>query len=539
MSRISHKSDQPWNNYHKTRGFSVHDEYRFEPDPLPHPDGPTRWAETAATLKAHLATLAGKGPAGTLGTAWSLNDLVGNSDRTVFLDQLGGRSWVEPHHLHQASRFGVGEAVFVGGGTSWAALVDFIEHASPARSILTCGSYLSQSIAGSVATSTAGSRLGKGAVQNQIVGMHLVTAADESVWIERRTDPVLGHVAVDIADRVIRDDDLFADALVHLGGMGLVNGLIVETVPCDLFSISKWTVPVDQQWLTWLRKGDFASIAGWLGRAGNPAYYEVQVDPFDLFKTPALHTMYFQEDPESRDAPVPETAEIARASRVHDAIAHLDALLAGPEAAAATPPLTAAPGRCGGSFDCNDPRNALTDLYNYYSCCFFEDIGISALQSWGQIHSQPPNSSREGNVFSSAFAVKRDDIEHSLLAISGAASGRPRHFLYTLRFVSNAAGTLAFQQFPESVVIDFEGLKPTPEIELLTAESLRLAHMALDTARIEYRVHWGKLGSPDAAKILADYGGGVARWKAARTRLLGTDPDPALQNDALIRWKMV
>jgi hypothetical protein len=536
MSGIDHSTARQWSDYHMTRRLDVADVYAFRSEVAPHPDGPTRLAETAATLKEHVATLSGPAAVGVLGAGWSMNDIIGSSDRLLYTSELTGVSWVEAHHLHHQSRLKPREAVFVAGGTTWQALVDQIENdPRDGRSILTCGSYLQQSIAGSVATSTAGSRIGVGGVQNQVLGIHLVTN-EGSAWIERGSDPVIGHVAVDFADRVIRDDRLFEDALVHLGGMGIVNGMVIETTPRDLFTVTRVTMTVHSDWLEWVRDGDFARIANWLGQYDVPVYYEVQVDPFALFASPALHTMYFP----ARNASTKSAALApAPAMRVNDALASLGAIIASGGRHDATSKASRCP-----DADCGDPTAALADVFRYYSCCYFEDVPASGPQTWGQIHGHPPAQDRQGVVFSAAFAVDRAHIDRSLPTICDAARGRPRQFLYTLRFVSGAAGTMAFQTFEDTIVIDFEGLKATPDMEHESSISLGMAHDALTRAGLQFRGHWGKLGSPDAAKVAADFGsaavGGspASRWIQARDQLVPAASRPLFRNDALIRWDL-
>ena len=529
MSSIDHAAYQTWSNYHLTRCATVADAYAFRPDAVPHPDGPARFAGTGRTLETHLRSLAGPAPAGPLGSAWSLSDLVGDARRTLAMQALGGVTWVETPHLHRLSRWKPREAVFVGGGATWAEVVGFVERdAFTPRSILTCGSYLQQTVAGSVGTATAGSRLGEGGVQNQVLGVHLVGGRG-STWLERASDPVIGHVALEFADEVIREDDAFADALVHLGGMGLVNGLVLGTVPRHRFTVSRVTARIDAGWVADVERGDFSGVARSLGLAIDPVYYEVQLDPWDPMGTPALHTMYFPDDGSSVGF-LP-----ARALRVADAVAAL--------AAPVATDLVAPPGRCPG-VACDDPAVAAADLFRWYSCCSFEDVAATAPASWGEIHRDPPAANRQGGIFSAAFAVRRDGLGRSLGALAAAAAGRPRTFLYTLRFVSGAAGTMAFQ-YPESVVIDFEGLRLTPSLERECAISVSQAHAALTAEAIGYRPHWGKLATPDAAKVESDYGPSddpsspLARWRATRARLLSARDAELMRNEALVRWEMV
>lgn len=536
MSGVEHEQEREWWNYHRTRHFIVADSYRFVGDTAPHPDGPTRFASTCRTIFGHLATLGGPANVGMIGSAWSLSELVGCEARQLDTAELEGVSWVETPHLHHQSRLSPREAVFVGGGTSWKALVEHVEcDGQSPRSIFTCGSYLAQSIAGSVASSTGGSRLGYGGVQDQVIGLHLITGSEESVWLERRSDPVLGHVAATFADRVIRDDAIFEDALVHLGGMGLVNGLVIETAELEYYTILKTRKPVDVTWLAWVRDGNFDAVAQWLGISDRPVYYEVQIDPFDWDASPAIHTMFFPARNASApllptpNIPVAEllgtlAGQLARRARAREAVPEPSAII-----------------------DCNDVGQALADLFRFYAECRVRltNPGESGGQTWGQIHSLDPAPEEKALIYSAAFAFPREDFARALPAVCAAVRGRPRRFLYTLRFVSEARGSMAFAHFPESVVLDFEGLKITPDVEKDSRFSLDLAREALREAGIRHAPHWGKLGEIDPGEVERVYGSSqdpasrLSRWRRSRDYLLGEEGRRLFWNDALARWGLV
>lgn len=536
MPTIDRTPDQEWQNYHATRQFVVAESYRFVGDAAPHPDGPSRFKETAHTIMAHLADLRGSANAGIIGSAWSLSELLGCTARQLDTTELDGFSWVEAPHLHHRSRLKPREAVFVNGGMTWKGLVDNIERdkQSP-RSIFTCGSYLAQSIAGSVGTSTGGSRLGYGGVQNQVRGMHLVTGAKSSVWIEKRNDPILGHVAADFADTIIRDDDVFEDALVHLGGMGVVNGLVLETAPLDRFTMLKVQKDVDAVWLERVRDGKFDAIAAWLGFNVAPAYYEIQIDPFGWDSSPAIHTMYFPT--QDVTAPLLPTPNVPVAELLGSLAKQLATLPWAPRGIAAP----------GFVVDCGDVSQALADLFKFYSGCLMrpttpEDSGA---QTWGKLHDVPPAPEEKALIYTAAFAFSRHDIVRALLTACAAVAGRPRQFLYTLRFISDGAGSMAFAHYPESVVLDFEGLKVSPQVAADSRRSLDLAQAALQDAGIRFSPHWGKLGNIDAAGIEREFGPStegtsrLARWMQTRLDLLTSDGERLLWNDALVKWRLI
>jgi FAD binding domain len=267
--------------------------------------GPERFAESAEALGPYLrAACDACRSAAVLGSGWSLSELIGWDGQILATDGFDCLAWATADQLvEQPPEDQPKRLVFAGGGVKGYRLVEFLE--SEDWTLQTCGSYLGQSLAGSIATGVNGSRLGYGAFQNQVRGLHLITRDDHSVWIEPTARPALRDEAAAIfAQEIIRDDAMFADTLVHLGGMGFVNGLLIEAVPSTGFQVLARKKAVDQAWLASVRDGDFAAIAAWLGFPDKPelrlAYYEVQLDPFNWDNqdppqnSAALHTLYFE-----------------------------------------------------------------------------------------------------------------------------------------------------------------------------------------------------------------------------------------------------
>ena len=522
-----------WENFHRNIELTLRDAAAVERGPINDvdPNGPSRFKATADVLKAFVGrSVQTQTPIGLLGSAWSLSNLIGMESLQLETDELDGISLLDAAHLHSGSTLAAGRCAFVGGGAKTYQLVAFAEDRG--MSIKTCGSYLGQSIAGSMATAVNGSTLGYGGFQNQIRGIHFVTGGNRSVWVERTSVPVLADaVAASFADEVIRDDAVFEDCLVHLGGMGIVNGVVFELVPRDTFSVVRIKRKVGAEWLAHLTAGDFHGVARMLGHDLEPAYYEVQVDPFDLYNSPALHTLYFRQ---TTPPPSREKVEIINVLDGLGALTGLyqsDAIWGAQAAAPAFPP----------------------DIFAYYAAYFFKETpGSTPVGSatWGDLHDTPPKARLRGEIYTSAFALNRTDLVKALALLSvvmpqayaALPDGRRfRHLLYTLRFVSNPAGTMAFTRFAESVVLDMEGLMLSPSSEILGHATCT----ALDTVHIPYCPHWGKLQPPTAAKVEQEFGPSddpesrVSRWRATRDRLVPEAARGVLWNKALYEWALI
>ncbi len=105
----------------------------------------------------------------------------------------------------------------------------------PMRSIKASGASNGQTIAGAMSTGTHGAGFKAGAIQDFVVGLHIVTGANKHVWIERQSYPVASQKFIDWLDAdVIRDDAIFEAAVVSFGSFGFIHGVMVETEPIFL-----------------------------------------------------------------------------------------------------------------------------------------------------------------------------------------------------------------------------------------------------------------------------------------------------------------
>src|SRR5688572_602139 len=102
----------------------------------------------------------------------------------------------------------------------------------------TCGASNGHRIAGCIATGTHGSAIGVGAVHDTVLGLHLVVGPEESYFVQPEQTPAI-HAdfagwlqdETGIPTENLRDDDVFAAALVSLGSLGIVHAVVLEAVP--------------------------------------------------------------------------------------------------------------------------------------------------------------------------------------------------------------------------------------------------------------------------------------------------------------------
>lgn len=540
MGHIETATDVAWKNYHENRQLTVAQQATYRRGSDTPSSGPEAFARSAPVMQAHIATaLARQSRAGVLGATWSWSALIGNADLQLATGELDALHWLTPSDLHPASRLDAGHLCYAGGGCGLAKLVRWAE--AQGRSISVCGSYLGQSVAGAMATGVNGSTLGQGGFQNQIRGIHLVTGPDRSVWIEPAATPALSDAtALRFADAVIRDTAVFEAALVHLGAMGIVNGVLFELVDKELFYPVRLKRRVDPAWLAEVGRADYDAIARRFGLPEAPVYYEVQIDPYDPWGSPALHSFIYR-------SIAPQAAKLARAAaaplrQVHDLLPEATTAKVMKFAAARTSDETGA------------GPEIPPDLYAAYAAGFVEipspdEDHPAQLQSWGELHSGWPDPRTHAIIYDAAIAIDQSRILEAITAMTGylqeqlqqlPPEHRLRHMVYTLRFVEGSAGLMGYTRFPRSVAMDLHGVTLSP----LTLKAAADSCAALDAAGIGYCQHWGKFTPGNPGWVAREFGAGnpagpLAAWRKVRARLLDPLVEPIFRNDALLEWGVV
>lgn len=509
-----------------------------------------------------------------IGSGWSFSGLIGADDgkkREAVLDCSGLAGCLM---LDDSYRLGDTSApvALAGGGTVLQELADWA--ATHEKSIMTSGTHMGMTIAGGIATASHGSRLGFGGIQNMIAGVLLVIGKTEAVWVEPESSPLLNEAALaamasdkltnkeDGRLKCIHDDGIFNDVLVHLGCMGIVAAVAVRLVPDDLFEVRKLTQAIDSGWLDRLATRDWSGIADELGHHGrSPAFYELTVDPHAWQDEPAAHTLYFKAPPGSV-ATVPAERRVGPG----DAIALMATRLGKdsfqlpdsavpitiPAVPADEPDNDLQPSPPLGYevpmilFDPDgDQTDYATTVYDHYlRIAEFPSPPTPKINTWRMLHRDAITGGYPGALYNASWAVPLASLPQVLPAITAAVRQFPRSFVFTLRFVSNPAGTMAFTRWPETCVIEIDGLSPwiarkvanrmkidhqmTDEYHAIlqyVAGSIPRATQAVCEALVasvgdDWSMHFAKRGFIDRRKVQRDFAAPLARWRHTRETLL-------------------
>ncbi len=287
--------------------------------------GLARWRRVGEVLKAIVQYAFDNGePLRPDGSRWSLSNIGMPANFALSLavhdvcDQLPA-SWVTPAYQAQLAQ-GDMTPMLVSGSTKISRLNRTLD--IQALALQTSGASNGQTLAGACATGTHGSALPVGAIHDTVRAVHLMIAPNQAVLLQPTSEPLTANAAgdlthwLDIPTQLVSDDALFRAALVHLGSLGLVLNIVLETVP--LYYLTRTSVPYanrDAGWKEALQRPSLGNV--------NSHHFEVVLNPYPSLPSPAprawaisMDTARFAHQPDVEirptvpEAPNPDTIGI-------------------------------------------------------------------------------------------------------------------------------------------------------------------------------------------------------------------------------------
>ncbi len=430
------------------------------------------------------------------GSLWSLSTVAVTAGRLI--DNTALRlSFEVPADLAEPAYAGeTAKLRFIECGNSVAALNDHLF--SNGLSIKGCGSNNGQTIAGAISTGTHGGAYKFGAMQEMVVGLHLVTAPGRHVYLERKSAPVMkAAFAESIGADFIRDDTLFNAALVSLGAFGIMHGILIETRELFLLNAARFRRPYDDTLKHAIAICDPTLIPLPAEASGfprdKPYHFEIFFNPNE--GTPPdeaiVHIMYESSyDPDHYSPPVWNASEAGLGASGLDVMGTLVGKIPSPLNKLAVPFL-------------NSQVNQ--EFAPYFKQAIIRDL-FRGEKTLGKTLAC-------GIGMPVAKAVEAMEIAFG--AYRNANIVLP--LVLSHRFVKGTQALLGFTRFPVTAVMEMDAVN-TPETRAYFNEVWK----RLDAAGIPFTLHWGKYNAfltPE--RVRNRYGdAAVDQWLASRKTLL-------------------
>ena len=369
------------------------------------------------------------------------------------------------------------------------------------RSLRTSGASNGQTIAGAISTGTHGAAIDVGAVQDFVVGLHIIAGPSKHIWLERKTYPVVSDdFAVKLQTTIVRDDELFNAALVSFGSFGIIHGVMLETDPLFLYEAHRIKVAIDDRLFHTMQTLDFSN-AGLPNGAERPYHFQVFINPYDTTRQAFINVMYkrpfgpYTPFPPFPTGIGPGDDAPSFIGRITDTVPALVPVVVN--------------NLIGGSYK---PFDKLMGTHAE----FFN------------------NASLQGKVMSTAAAIPVHETGRVTEALKKLNKTEGRFTgVFAYRFVKGTKATLGFTRFDPTCVLELDGIYSS-----LTMRFYQAFWNMLLQEGIPHTFHWGKMFEADSARIRRMYSeGAVDNWIWSRNAVLENRECKAVfDNPLLQQW---
>ncbi len=486
-------SHQPgtWKNYHQNVIEPVDTVYDIY-NPLPLQSLADLQLTIKAIQKIIQDALTKKKRLRAVGGKWSLSHAAVTDGNLIQTNGgIAASYFLKDEDIHVAYGGPHGQLVYAQGGVSVLELNRRLKLNN--LSLKAAGASNGQTIAGATATGTHGAAFAFGALHDAIVAIQIINSPTSVVWIERKTKPVVSQAFLTkMGSTLIQDDDLFKAVLVHVGCMGFVHGVVLETEPLFLLNYLTVKKPLNAALLTAMSTFDPMEIgiattkAYDNGDIGRLYHFEVIVNPNDI-KSVWVRSMY--KLPYRSDYKAPLQGGMGPGPDLLSQIGHLQDFGPGPIGAILKlfsskflPDSSDVTGTFGEIFSATDPKGEGTSM----------EIGFDPINIPAVIDALKKTTASEGAVASFAG----------------------------MRFVKASEATIAFTHFaPITCTLEMLGVN-----NQTTQNYYDTLWGNLDTAGIPYTFHWGQVNNLTLAKTQQKYTAAtLTNWKTQRAKILSPE----------------
>jgi hypothetical protein len=350
-----------------------------------------------------------------------------------------------------------------------------------------------------------------GAVHDRVLGIYLVTGPNQALFLQpsrRRFTPDVAQwfqQETTLATTDIADDDMFNAAKVALGALGFVHTVIVEAVPLyqlrgqtlarPLFDADVWYV---------IETLDTTR----LDPTPSPDFFTVVFSPFAQSGSVGSYATLLWKQPPSQPYTGPDPVQSAAST---DLMRLLSGLIS--------------------KVDAGVTAGLIDDVVAAETAQQYKAGPIAPVFPGTYFG---PTTLPEGDGRSCEVVVDqantRAAVQTVITAIQAEAkAGRTLLGGIGVRFVPATDALLGMNIHTMNTYIEF------PSINSAQTSTIHEAvWTALRAASIPFTCHWGQEYGMDAASVSSYFGDRVARWKAARAKILTTSQARAVFSNPLV-----
>lgn len=445
-----------------------------------------------------------------MGSGWSLTKVNVSEDGIINTKKLRlkaqlGKSQIAQSYIDKGGD--PSNLLFAQCGNTIISINDLLEkERNPPKSLRASGGSNGQTIVGALSTGTHGSAFKYGALSEFVVGMHIVVGPDRHVWLERASYEVTSNEFRSwIKAEVILDDDLFNSALISFGSFGFIHSVLIEVEPKYLLEQELKVVPYDDGLIKAITDADFTGIASRLKYPLDVAndslyHFEIAINPHKFKKNDPeegayMRVMYKQPYRSDYTRFEPSTKGHTYGD---DVLGYIQQVLDTVEKIPGKIELALIP----------KAVNAL------FKTAF--DRPEAAMGTVGETFR---NTVFRGQLFSGAYTFDRKDIPQIVDIALDINKKIPFAGVIALRFIKGTKATLGPAQFPNTCVLEMDGVDADVNHKFIEELTNRV-----ESQNIRYGVHWGKINKVlNKERVRRMYGNEkVDKWLKHRKQLLRT-----------------
>ncbi|HYG18193.1 MAG TPA: FAD-binding protein [Ohtaekwangia sp.] len=465
----------------------------------------------SAAIQEHIgnAIQAGK-PIRALGGGWTWTRIATcNKGRMYNTKGLNWRFSISPSQVEESYPGSSSDLLFVQCGVSIHELNGYLKRRN--KALKTSGASNGQTIVGAMSTGTHGSAFDFGAVQDFVVGLHIITGPDKNnpahnVYLERESYKVTkASLALKLNAQLIRNDALFNAAVVSFGSFGFIHGVMIETEPLYLLECYRQREK-DPRLRHLLQTLDFSPADFLPYGSEHPHHFQVTFNPHDMDDGAYVTTMYKRPyiansyTPPGTDSGIgPGDDAPAFIGLISDAVPHI------------VPTIV---------------NGLVKRSYKTYA---------NVRGTRGEIFG---DTELRGKLISSAMGIPLAEVNKVvdiMLALNADPAFGPFAGVYALRFVKATQATLGFTCFgPQTCVLELDCVWSARMLKFIEE-----AWKRLDEAQVPFTFHWGKQCGVTPPRMLHGYGQHkIDAWKQARNTLLDEQTRNIFNNDQIKQWSL-
>jgi hypothetical protein len=367
-------------------------------------------------------------------------------------------------------------------------------------SLKTSGASNGQTIAGAMATGAHGSAFDFGAVQDFVVGMHIIVSPGKHIYLERKSAPVVSASFIQkLQTELVQDDNLFNAALVSFGAFGIIHGVMIEIEDLFLLECYMKRIPYDDALKHLMKTLDFSNANLSYGNE-RPYHFAVSINPYDLKNGAYVYSFFKRPYRDDYPRPTSNTAGIGPGDDAACFVGKLTQVIP-----ALVPTVV---------------NKLFAGALKPYSKVF---------GTLGEIFN---NTTLHGKLLSAAIGISIDDVNRVVdLVLEMNKTKGPFTGIFAFRFVKKTKATLGFTSFNHTCVFELDGAFSSE-----TERFYREVWKRLEEEKIPHTAHWGKVNELDFEKINKMYGANVDAWIEARNKLLDAASLQAFTNPIMKQW---